>query len=369
MGRNRTVGSREARDTVYMRECFRLALLGEGRVSPNPLVGAVLVRNGRILSRGYHRRFGGPHAEVDCLERFKGDPGGSTMYVNLEPCAHFGKTPPCTRRIISAGVAEVVVAMQDPNPLVRGKGIRTLRTAGVKVRTGILRDEARRLNAPFVVGITRRRPYVHLKLAQSADGFLTDVPGHEKRISGSKARELVHRWRSRIDAVLVGAGTVRADDPALNVRLVSGRDPDVVIVDGHLTVPTGSRVFRTARRRRVFIVTGSRGGPTRKAGLELAKRGVTVIHLPGQEGRIPISEILEALYERQIGSILVEGGADIARQFLRQGLVDRLSVIVSPRKFGRGLKGISPDLALPRSRGGSRTVRRLGRDQLIDHQR
>jgi diaminohydroxyphosphoribosylaminopyrimidine deaminase/5-amino-6-(5-phosphoribosylamino)uracil reductase len=348
-----------------MAECLRLAALGEGRVSPNPLVGAVLVRNGRILSRGYHRRFGGPHAEVECLRKFRGDPRGTTLYVNLEPCAHQGKTPPCTDLILASGIHDVVVAMQDPNPLVRGRGIRTLRRAGVRVRTGVLGAEARDLNERFVIGMTRRRPYIHLKLALSRDGFITHAAGTERRITGRDARVLVHRWRASHDAVLVGAGTIRADDPALTVRHAAGRDPDVVILDGRLSVPPDARVFRSARDRRVYVVTWEGRKRTEKVRRLLEKRGVEIIELPGRRGRIALPMVVRELYRHHIGSLLVEGGADVAEQLIARGLVDRLSVFVTPVVFGGGLKGIAVKGPAPVLAGSSVHAEQVGRDVLM----
>lgn len=350
-------------DERWMGECLRLAALGEGRVSPNPLVGAVLVRNGRILSRGYHRRFGGPHAEVECLRRFRGDPRGATLYVNLEPCAHHGKTPPCTDLILASGIREVVVAMQDPNPLVRGRGIRLLRRTGVRVRTGVLGAEARTLNERFVVGITRRRPFVHLKLAQSLDGFITHAAGEERRITGREARALVHRWRASHDAVLVGAGTIRADDPALTVRHAAGRHPVVVVLDGRLSAPPDARVFRSARERRVYVVTGTGGTRTGKVRTLLERKGVAIIELPGPRGRVPLPKVLGELYRRQIGSLLVEGGAHVAEQLISRGLVDRLSVFVAPMVFGEGLKGIAVEG--PVLKGFNVQAEQVGRDVLM----
>jgi diaminohydroxyphosphoribosylaminopyrimidine deaminase / 5-amino-6-(5-phosphoribosylamino)uracil reductase len=361
MKRLRTVDG----DTRWMTQCLKLAALGEGRVSPNPLVGAVLVRNGRILSRGYHRRFGGPHAEVECLRNYGGDPRGATLYVSLEPCAHQGKTPPCTDLILASGIREVVVAMQDPNPLVRGRGIRRLRRAGVRVRTGILGAEARDLNERFVVGITRRRPYVHLKLAQSQDGFITHAAGTKRRITGREAKEVVHRWRASHDAVLVGAGTIRADDPALTVRHAAGRHPAVVVLDGRLSVPPDAQVFKSARDRRVYVVTGKGRKRTERVRRLLEAKGVGIIELPGSRGRLQLSRVLGELYRRQIGSLLVEGGADVAEQLISEGLVDRLSVFVAPVLFGEGLKGIAITGPAPVLKGFSVHAEQVGRDVLM----
>jgi len=367
MGRKRPASSREGTDERLMRECLRLARLGEGRVSPNPMVGAILVRGGRILSRGFHRRYGGPHAEVDCLARYRGDPSGATLYVNLEPCVHHGKTPPCTDRIITSRIAEVVIAMGDPNPLVSGRGVRRLRDAGIRVRSGVLQREAAALNEEFIVGITERRPFVHLKLAQSKDGFITDGSRNETRISGRPARTLVHRWRSRTDAVLVGAGTIRIDNPELSVRHVRGRDPAVVILDGRLSVSPEARVFRSARRRKVFVVT--RAGADHRTVRDLSRRGVQVVQFASRTMRLPMRRVLQTLYSLEIGSLLVEGGGDVARQLVAEGLVDRVSLFVAPVAFGDGVEGLGAGASRKILKGGKPRKERVGRDLLLTYDR
>ena len=226
-----------------MQECLRLAERGRGSVSPNPMVGAVLVRKGRVLGRGYHARFGGPHAEVNCLGSVRGSTADSTLYVNLEPCAYYGKTPPCVDAVIAAGVREVFTAMKDPNPRVAGRGIRKLRSAGITVHVGLLGDEAKRLNRAFIRHTTVRRPFVHLKIAQSLDGMIAGPRRDNRWITSSASRALVHRMRSEHDAVLVGAGTIRADNPLLTVRSARGRNPHVVILDGRLNVSPKARIF------------------------------------------------------------------------------------------------------------------------------
>ena len=349
-----------------MRECFRLAAKGRGRVSPNPMVGAVLVKNGRIVSRGYHRRFGGPHAEVDCLRRYHGEVRGATLYVNLEPCSHHGKTPPCAELIIRSGIRRVVTAMKDPNRLVSGRGFRKLRRAGVTVITGVLEDEARGLNRHFVTQVTRRRPFVHVKIAQTLDGSITPASGAPRWITSPASRRLVHRWRAEHDAVLVGAGTVLADNPRLNVRLSKGRSPQIVVLDGRLRISADARLFRTTAAP--YIVTARR--VTRRSAAkmrELESRGAIIIPLSARRGRLPLTLILDELYRRGIGSILVEGGAKVFGQFLEEGLADQTSIFVAPHFAGGGLRvldgsGRSKTLALPR---GELSVKKVGRDILI----
>jgi diaminohydroxyphosphoribosylaminopyrimidine deaminase/5-amino-6-(5-phosphoribosylamino)uracil reductase len=320
---------------IFMRECFRLALEGRGHVSPNPLVGAVLVKQGKIVSSGWHARYGGPHAEADCLARYKGDPAGAILYVNLEPCSHFGKTPPCADLIVSAGIRRVVVAMKDPNPLVSGRGIGRLRRAGLTVDIGVCGGEARDLNRFFVKNVTAKRPYVHLKIAQSLDGIIAGTSARRRWISSKESRRIVHAWRATHDAVLVGAGTIHADNPRLNVRLASWRDPEVVILDGRLTVPAGAKVFM--EKRRVVVVAARRHALKQQAHVrKLQSLGVTVIAMGGEGGSLSLGAVLKRLYALNIGSLLVEGGGSVFAQFMKAGLVDELSIFIAPLYLGGG---------------------------------
>jgi len=322
----------------WMGECLALAKKGTGRVSPNPMVGAILVGKGRVLARGYHRSFGGPHAEATCLDRFSGNPSGATLYVNLEPCAHHGKTPPCTDRIIRSGIRQVVIGMEDPNPLVAGRGIRALRRAGIRTTVGVLEDECRDFNRLFIHHITKRLPFVHLKLAQSLDGKIAGVTRADRWISSVESRRLVHSWRASHDAVLVGAGTVSADNPRLNVRLVSGRDPAVIVIDGQLSLSQNSQLFQSAKERRIFLCTGTQAIKKRTSTIrQMENRGVQVLKFPDTKGRISLSAILRRAYENGIASILIEGGSNIAGGFFCAGLVDQLSLFIAPRVLGKGV--------------------------------
>jgi diaminohydroxyphosphoribosylaminopyrimidine deaminase/5-amino-6-(5-phosphoribosylamino)uracil reductase len=329
-----------------MRECMKLALRGRGRVSPNPLVGAVLVRGTRVIARGWHRRFGSPHAEVDCLGRARGNLAGTRLFVNMEPCAHYGKTPPCTESIIASGISSVVIAMKDPNPLVSGRGIRALRRAGIRVSCGVLEAEAKQLNRFFLKHITRRMPYVHVKIAQSIDGFI----GGERApryLSSAASLRMVHRWRAEHDAVLVGAGTVRADNPHLTVRHYRGHDPHVVVIDGRLSIPEHANVLRRDRGRGVFLCVSERAAANARSKVErLEARGILVLRFPAPHGVLELRDVLAALYRFSIGSVLVEGGSMIIAQFLEKRLVDELSIFVTPLMLGRGV---------PWSGGGRRT--------------
>ncbi|MBM2839678.1 MAG: Riboflavin biosynthesis protein RibD [Bacteroidetes bacterium] len=324
-----------------MWECFRLAEKGKGFVSPNPMVGAVLVRNGRIVARGFHRRFGGPHAEVECLRFYDGNPKGATLYVNLEPCSHQGKTPPCADMIIQSGVSNVVIGMRDPNPLVAGRGIRKLRRAGVRVLSGVLEREAKELNRIFVTHITRRRPFVHVKIAQSFNGKIASAQGSQTWMSGIQSRRLVHQWRAEHDAILVGANTIRIDDPLLTVRLVKGRNPAVVIIDGSLSISPESKVLKTTRKRKVVILTWAETARRRNSKMkELTSRGAIVVPLVSRTNRLSLNTILKKLYRLDIGSILVEGGSNVFAQFLEKGNVDLLSIFLVPLFIGKGVPTI-----------------------------
>ncbi len=350
-----------------MRQCFRLALRGKGHVSPNPMVGALLVKDNRIVARGYHKRFGGPHAEADCLRRYPGDVRDATLYVNLEPCADYGKTPPCVDLILSRGVGTVIAAMEDPNPRVAGRGLQKLRRAGVRIGFGELEGEAKALNRKFAVHIVAHRPYVHVKIAQSRDGRITG--GRTRWISSLQSRKRVHAMRAEHDAVLVGAGTVRADDPLLNARLVSGRDPAVAILDGAFSLQPAMKLFVPEKSRQVFLFTSMhalRRNPGKAQ--TLAARGTTVIGLPGTGEQLNLRRVLKELYRRDIASVLVEGGARVFAQCFAEGLVDEVTLFVAPDFFGKGLAAIAPEVMNSRCqrRPESVVIRKSGRDQMIN---
>ena len=351
-----------------MRECFRLALLGKGRVSPNPMVGALLVRDGKIIARGYHRTFGGPHAEAACLSKAGGRAKGATLYVNLEPCSHFGNTPPCVDAVVRAGVQRVVVAMRDPNPLVAGRGIRRLRSAGISVQTGILQNEAAELNRFFVRHITRRRPYVHLKIAQSLDGMIAAQRGRPRWLTSEASRRLVHQWRSEYDAVLVGAGTIRADNPRLTTRLVRGRNPSVVVLDGSLSIPLKSSVVRSARRRRVIVCTSIHAVEEHeRRARQLEKVGVMLLPISGEGRRLSLGLVLTMLYKLKIGTILVEGGQTVNTSFLRERLADEISVFIAPLLLGSGITVLMSGTSLKNPLSGIPfSVRTVGHDLLMN---
>jgi diaminohydroxyphosphoribosylaminopyrimidine deaminase/5-amino-6-(5-phosphoribosylamino)uracil reductase len=317
------------RDDEFLTLAFDLAEMGEGDVSPNPLVGAVVVRDGLIVGRGYHRHFGGPHAEVFALDEAADRARGATLYVTLEPCAHFGKTPPCTDRMIQAGIARVVVAVEDPNPLVSGRGVAALRAAGIDVEVGRLRDVAMRQNEIFFKYITTRIPFVHLKLATSLDGRIATRTGDARWISGEAAQVRVHRWRRRYAAILVGIKTALIDDPELTVRHVVGRNPVPIVVDPAARLPLTARLLGGGRRP---ILAAARVDPARRTELESA--GFRVWELPTERGDVDLKLLLERLGEEGVDSVLIEGGGETAAGFLAAGLVDRVSFLIAPILIG-----------------------------------
>lgn len=316
-------------DADGMRLALELARLGEGDVNPNPLVGAVLVRDGDVVGRGWHRRFGEPHAEVFALEEAGEAARGATLCVTLEPCCHHGKTPPCTDRIIAAGVARVVVAMRDPNPLVDGGGIERLRAAGIDVIEGVLSDEAARQNEIFLTFTRTGRPFVQLKIAASLDGRIATRAGDSKWISGPASRAEAHRLRRRFSSIAVGVSTVVADDPQLSVRHVVGRDPVPIVLDPAGRIPESARLLD--RDPRPIVVTSTMPTGKEKA---LVARGTRVWRIPARGRRLDLPSLLDRLAEASIDSVLVEGGGETAAGFLEADVVDKVSFFVAPLVIG-----------------------------------
>jgi len=355
-------------DARFMARAVALARRGLGRTSPNPPVGAVIVRGGRIVGEGWHRRAGGPHAEVAALRRAGAAARGATLYVTLEPCSHFGRTPPCADAVIAAGVGRVVVAVGDPNPRVRGRGLRALRAAGIRVDVGVLANEAGAVSAWFRHFVVRRRPYVLLKLAASLDGRIATASGESRWVSGAAARRWVHALRNRVDAVMVGAGTVLADDPALTCRIRGGRNPRRIVVDGRLRVSPRAAVFRRGSASPTVVVTTTAASPRRRRALQRA--GAEVVALPGRRGRVRMDAVLKALAARGVVSVLVEGGADLAATLLRERAVDRALVVSAPLLLGADGRAMLAGLGVARLASALRlaqvTVTRLGPDVLWD---
>jgi len=353
-----------AKAESFMRAAVREAAKGLGRTSPNPAVGAVLVKNGRVIARGHHSRAGGPHAEVVALVAAGARARGADLYTTLEPCDHFGRTPPCSVAVIEAGVRRVVVGSADPNPLVNGRGIARLREAGVEVVTGVLRDTCDELNAHWFTFITERRPHVTLKAAVTLDGRIATRTGDARWVTGEPARRWVHRLRDRVDAVLVGSGTARADDPRLTTRLPGGRgrDPVRVVLDTDLSLPRDLNLFRQRSAAPTIVAHASARARDlgRKVELLRCRRGA---------GGVDLRDLLARLAARGVTHLLVEGGARVHARFLEEGLVDRVAIFVAPKiaggdgiplVAGRGPARMADALSLADVR-----VERVGDDVLV----
>jgi diaminohydroxyphosphoribosylaminopyrimidine deaminase/5-amino-6-(5-phosphoribosylamino)uracil reductase len=315
-----------------MRRALELAARGLGETNPNPLVGCVIVKDGRIVGEAFHRRAGEPHAEVLALRKAGARARGATLYVNLEPCAHHGRTPPCAPALVAAGVRRVVAAMGDPNPRVDGRGFRMLGRARVPVTRGLLQDEALRLNAPFVVSMRERRPFVLLKAATTLDGRIATARGESKWITSPAQRRQARALRRQFDAVAVGIGTVLADDPRLLPEPRVNRPFHRVVFDSRLRLPPTSRLLRTARRAPVWVLTLSND---RRRRARLERLGAQVVVVRGRRrGRVPPSAALRELYARGIGSVMVEGGSELLGSFLSARLFDRIVLFRAPLMLG-----------------------------------
>ncbi len=370
-------------DRRHMRRALALAARAHGRTAPNPMVGCVLVKGGHVVGEGYHHKAGLPHAEVEALRDAGRRAKGATAYVSLEPCNHHGRTGPCTEALMAAGVARVVAAMGDPNPRVDGGGAERLRAAGIPTEIGLLEGEARALNAGFLKWAATGRPLVILKAAVSLDGSIAarsatvgsptassppsagavGASGDARWITGEAARREAHRLRDRCDAVLVGAGTVRADDPALTTRMVRGRDPLRVILDGRLSTPPRAKVVVPGT-----LVVASNTAPE-AAERWLVARGAEVVRLPGHAGHVDPGALLEELGRRGVLELLVEGGASVHGSLIAAGLVDRAVIFVAPVLLGaRGVPLLDwpgPPTMAAAPRLHTVAVRRLGDDTML----
>ena len=328
-------------DERLMRSALRLARRGIGSVEPNPAVGAVIVKDNRVIGKGWHKKFGGPHAEINALEdcRKSGiDPRGAEMYVTLEPCSHQGKTGPCTQAIISSGLGKVFVAMIDPSEHADGKGIEQLRNAGIDVQTGICESEARLLNAPFVKYAATGKCWVTLKWAQSIDGKLAVTkPGLSGSgwISGEQSRKDVHKLRRRAGGILVGINTVISDDPLLTARPGKGKKLTRIVLDNHLRIPLNSKLIKTAKKHPLMIYTREDSilaNP--KIAEKITKKGAEVLTYQVTQGRSNLCFLLDELSKRGIAHLLVEGGPRVLTSFIKEGLADEIVVYISPRILG-----------------------------------
>ena len=329
-------------DNKYMEMALQLAARGRGNTSPNPLVGAVLVKGGQVVGSGYHQAAGAPHAEVVALQEAGPEAAGCTLYVNLEPCCHHGRTPPCVEAILKAGVQKVVVAMTDPNPQVNGKGVKFLQDRGIEVKTGVLAGEARQLNEVFIKYVTSGEPFVLVKTAMSMDGKIATHTGDTRWITGEKARHWVQRLRSEVDGVVVGIETVLRDDPALTTRLEddpAARDAARIIVDSKGRLPLDARIINPTSTAPTILAVSDKA--SRQHILQLRDLGVEVWELPTRQGGICLKSLLKALGEQQFSYLLVEGGGTLNYSFLEENLIDKLCLFVAPMVCG-GSKAPTP---------------------------
>lgn len=319
------------RDERFMRLALRLAAKAGGATRPNPMVGALVARGGKIVGRGFHQQVGLPHAEVIALAQAGTKASGATLYVSLEPCAHTGRTPPCTEAILKSGIHRVVAAMVDPNPKARGRGLKQLRALGIRTTVGLLGKEAQRLNKVFVTWMKTRRPFVTVKVAQSLDGKIATRSGQSRWISGPVARAWAHRLRGQVDAILVGEETLLKDNPRLTVRLNGKRkSPVKVILDSHLRTPPSARIFSSGTP--VIIATTKKASFKREE--HLRRAGAEVIRFPAQSERIPFRLLLRELAKREISHLLIEGGGRVIASAFEERSVDRICFLMAPKVIG-----------------------------------
>ena len=355
-------------DQEYMAQALSLAQKGAGWTSPNPMVGAVIVKEGRVIGQGWHEKCGQPHSERNALAACTEPPGGATMYVTLEPCCHQGKQPPCTQAILDAGIAKVVVGSHDPNPLVAGKGLEILRRHGIEVETGVCQEACDALNQVFFHYIRTRRPYVVMKYAMTMDGKIATRTGASRWITGPEARAQVHRDRNRYAAILVGVGTVLADNPLLTCRMEGGRNPLRIVCDTHLRTPLDRQLVRTASQVPTLVATCSTD-PARIFPLEDA--GCQVWTLPEREGHVDLAALMERLGAQRIDSVILEGGGTLNWAALEAGIVHKVQAYLAPKLLGgRDAKSPVEGLGVAAAAQGiplkHTTVTQLGADLLLE---
>jgi len=321
-------------DVKFMRRALELAAKGSGYTNPNPLVGAVIVKDGRIIGEGYHEVYGGNHAEINAINSAIEDVRGTTMYVTLEPCSHYGKTPPCAKALVEKGIKKVVIGLKDPNPLVEGKGIEILKSNGIEVVVGVLEDEGRKLNEIFLKYITTKTPFCIMKTAMTLDGKIAATTGDSKWITGEEARGYVHEFRHRLSGIMVGVGTIIADDPLLTTRLgfEGGKDPTRIIVDSSGRIPLEAKVLNLKSSAKTIVATTEKIAKDKIKALE--EKGVEIIINPMKNGGVDLSHLMKKLGERNIDSILLEGGSKINYSALESKIVDKINAFISPKIIG-----------------------------------
>ncbi len=347
-----------------MELALKLAEKGKGNVSPNPLVGALIVKRGRIIGRGWHRKCGEAHAEICALKEAGKKAKDGIMYVTLEPCSHWGRTPPCTEQIVEAGVKEVVIGIEDPNPLING--YQELKFRGIKTRIGILEEEAKKLNEPYIKWMKTKRPFVVVKAAMSLDGQIATRTGDSKYITGRDARKFVHELRAEYDAVMIGINTVVKDNPQLTVRLVKGRNPIKIVVDSNLKISINAKIVKNEPTK--LILATSSKAPKSKI-KQLKQKGVHVLVINARKRKIDLRELVRELGKRDVCSILIEGGAELNAEAIKSGIVDKVLFFISPRFIGKGLAALG-DLGITKVDKSIKIKRldykKIGKDILIE---
>jgi diaminohydroxyphosphoribosylaminopyrimidine deaminase/5-amino-6-(5-phosphoribosylamino)uracil reductase len=355
-------------DERWMRRALHLAEKGRGRTSPNPMVGAILVKRGKVVGEGYHARAGEPHAEIVAIKNAGEKAKGATLYLNLEPCTHYGKTPPCVPAVIEAGIKKVVAGMEDPNPLVRGRGGAGLKQAGLDVKIGVLEKDCQRLNEAFSKYIVTHEPFIILKVAATVDGKLATRNGESQWITGETSRRFVHRLRDQVDGVVVGIGTVLKDDPMLTARIKGGRDPYRIVFDSRLRIPENAKVVDLSPSKAIVATTEMASQDKIE---RLRKKGVRVLISDSKSGKVDLKASLLKLGEMGMMNLLVEGGSEINGSFLDQGLIDKIFLFLSPKLIGdplapgifsgAGFASLKEALSIKDLR-----VRKIGEDILVE---
>ncbi len=328
-------------DESYIQLAIEIAKKGMGKVSPNPLVGCVIVKNNKIIGAGFHEEYGKNHAEINAINSSIENIEGATLYVNLEPCSHYGKTPPCVEKIIENKIKKVVIGTRDMNPLVSGKGIKALKKAGIEVKVGISEKECIELNKFFFKYITKKIPYVTLKIAQTLDGKIADQNRDSKWITSISSRRIVHTLRSKYDAVLIGSNTVEKDDPNLTVRLVEGRNPKRIIADTNLSLNLNHKIFSGNTDRNLIILTSEKSATKERKIKRLQNSGAKILFIKENEnGLIDLKSALRELGKHKIASLLIEGGSKMFTSIIRENLYDNIFLFLAPKILGTGLSAV-----------------------------
>lgn len=318
----------------YMKRAIELAKMGRGRTNPNPMVGAVIVKNDKIIGEGFHEYYGGLHAERNAIKNCTENPNGADIYVTLEPCCHYGKTPPCSEAVIESGIKRVFIGSNDPNPKVSGGGIKQLKENGIEVVTNVLKDECDSINEIFFHYITNNTPFVIAKYASTADGKIATKTGDSKWISNDESRLIVHKIRNAVSAILVGIDTVISDNPMLNCRIENGTNPVRIICDSSLRIPINCNIVNTADEIPTIIAYSQENGEISDKKASLSEKGIEFIYVPDKNGKVDLKELIKKLGKRKIDSVLIEGGSELLASALFSGIVNKLEVFIAPKIFG-----------------------------------